>query len=63
MYTNLDEFYQNSVLFLAQDMSLGFGMSILILSAGLKIGLIPANIAMQKQALKMKLIEPEMKQF
>jgi hypothetical protein len=34
------------VLFIAQDMSLGFGVAIAAMSAGIKIGLIPINIGM-----------------
>jgi hypothetical protein len=46
MYTSLDATFSDILLFLSQDLNLGFGIGIALVSAGLKISCFPLNVLM-----------------
>lgn len=49
--------------YVADDLGLGIGWAIVLISAAIKVSFMPLMIKAQLNALKMKLIEPEMKNF
>ena len=51
------------MIYLAHDCGIGYGLAILAITVGIKTAFTPFQISMQKQQLKLKLIEPEMKIF
>lgn len=63
MYYGLDEIMRDTTLYLAQDFNLGMGVAIFAVSAGIKLIFTPLHMKAQVQGLKMKLIQPEMKEY
>ncbi|CAD8132663.1 unnamed protein product [Paramecium octaurelia] len=63
MYNSLDEYSRELLLYLANDLSWGMGWGILAISMGIKIAFTPLMFSAQLNACRMKLIEPESKNF
>lgn len=63
LYTHLDEFSRDSLLYLSNDLGWGMGIAIASLSLGIKLVFMPLIFGTQINALKMKLLEPETKNY
>lgn len=65
LYTNMDELSREAIFYVANDygMGLGLGVGIIACSFALKTFFLPLLTYTQLTATKMKLIEPEMKNF
>ncbi|KAL4449699.1 hypothetical protein ABPG74_008072 [Tetrahymena malaccensis] len=63
IYNHLDEFSRDALLYLCNDLGWGMGISIAALSFGIKLAFMPLMFGTQINALKMKLLEPETKNF
>ena len=63
IYNFLDEGSRELLLWLSNDCGYGMGLGIVGISLGIKVIFGPVMIATQLNAVKMKLIEPEMKNF
>jgi YidC/Oxa1 family membrane protein insertase len=63
LYEQLDIFSRDALLYVANDLGYGFGTAILSISLAIKIFFVPLMIKTQINGIKMKLIEPEMKNF
>lgn len=63
IYGVMDEFSRDSLFYLANDLGWGLGLSIAAVSLGIKLFFMPLMASTQINALKLKLLEPEMKNF
>jgi len=63
IYNHLDEFSRDAVLYLSNDLGWGMGVSIAALSFGIKLFFMPLMFGTQVNSLKMKLLEPETKNY
>lgn len=63
LYLEFDQFTRDSILYLADEMGWGMGLSIAAISFGIKFFFLPIMMATQVNVLKTKLLEPETKQF
>lgn len=63
IYHHMDEFSRDAVVYLANDLGLGMGISIAAMSFAIKFAFMPLMFASQLNSLKMKLLEPETKNY
>lgn len=60
-FDSMQETIIEATTFLAQDIGIGMGPAMLVISAGLSLTLLPFRLKMQLQALKMRMLAPELK--
>lgn len=63
LYNNMDIFSREALLYVANDLGLGIGVGILSISLLIKFIFMPIAMKAQVNAIKMKLLEPESKNF
>jgi len=63
IFQNMEQAARDLLLYLGTDLGWGMGVGIIVISAGIKLLFTPAAFGMTFHAQKMKLIEPEMKNF
>ena len=61
LYHEMDGLSRDILVYLSNDLSLGMGMSIALISIGLKMAFVPLQTLAQLNGLKMKLLDPETK--
>lgn len=59
----MDEGSRELLFYCANDLNMGLGMAIIVCSIGVKLIYAPIMIFTQINAIKMKLLEPETKNF
>lgn len=60
-FDSMQESIIQATTFLAQEIGMGMGPAMLVISAGLSLTLLPFRLRMQLQALKMRMLGPELK--
>lgn len=63
IYAHMDEFSRDALLYLSNDLGWGMGIAIAALSFGIKLAFMPIMFGTQVNTFKIKLLEPESKNF
>ena len=63
IYDYLDVFSRDALLYLCDDLGWGIGYAIIGITLAIKIFYMPFMILTQRNAMKLKLLEPEMNNF
>jgi len=63
LYETMDYYSREALLYVAHDLNMGMGWAIILVSLGIRSVFLPLIGATQLNAVKMKLLEPEMKNF